>query len=79
MACIERDPTVLLFIVLFTTAVLTSSQFSPLELFCISAAGRVRLPFYPPEVLSDIAIPEMYRRGRSVGGKGKLGVVQIVS
>lgn len=40
----------------------------------MSVPGWVRLPFHPPEVLSEIAIPEMCGRGRSVGGKGKSSV-----
>lgn len=63
----------LLAAVLFTAAVLTSSHFFPLE-SCVSVPGWVRLPFHPSEVLSEIAIPEMCRRGTSVGGKGKSSV-----
>lgn len=41
----------------------------PLGIFLLSAAGWVRLPFHPPEVLSEIAVPEVCRRGGIGGGK----------
>ncbi|TKC53206.1 hypothetical protein EI555_020145 [Monodon monoceros] len=39
------------------------------RIFLLSAAGWVRPPFHPPEVLSEIAVPEVCRRGGIGGGK----------
>lgn len=72
VSCSERAATVLPSTVLFTTVVVAS--FLPFGIVLCIAAGWVRLPFHPWEVLSDIAIPEMCRRGSSVEGRGKLEI-----
>lgn len=46
----------------------------PFGIVLLSASGWVRLPFHPPEVRPEIAIPEMWGRSGSVGGKGNLRV-----